>query len=153
MRRGRLFHGSRSFVSRLYFRFAEQVVDTRIIIPCKLNQNCRGDIVFPCFVFGISRLRHSEHFRYLCLIHIFVFSQISYSRIHFSPLFFKINSEQQLPTQIILNLFWGIDFYPVLGYNIYNLPLFLSRAKLILFFNFFTDIFLFNIVFFETKLW
>ena len=48
--------------------FTQKIIYARIIKPCKLNEDSGGNVVFPRFVFGISRLGHSEHFCYLCLV-------------------------------------------------------------------------------------
>lgn len=69
------------FISFGYIGLPEQVVDIDVIESGKLNENRRGNIVFPGLILGVAGLGHVQISSDLGLIHIVVFPQVSNTAI------------------------------------------------------------------------
>ena len=73
-----------SIVSLRIVCLSEQVIYACIVNLRQFNQYARRNVVFSCFILGIARLRHVEHFRHGKLLPVVILPKIAYALIlHF----------------------------------------------------------------------
>ena len=82
-----------------FIRPTKQIIHADVIKIRQFDQDGGGNIIGSCFIFGVARLRHSQHFRYLPLGQVIIFPQLSNPSIQAYHL-----------ACIMANPFWVIDF-------------------------------------------